>query len=329
MEQLLIPNVHSSISTHEPEDVSRYPAVQTQMEESAPVILQIEPLPQLQSLTAVVVNCILAAVEAEEEIVEIICGVIVVSNWDEAIDAGCVVAVIIPCDNALVVNVKTIVVAGCDPVVLGIVYAGVVTGCGVEPLEIDNDGCCEPVVFVSCVEVEAVCGGDELICWVAPADVDCCVPAVFVSCVAVEAVCCGDELICWVAPADVDCCEPAVFVSCVAVEAVGCELELVWVAEPIVAGVAVISVAGVSVLWVAEAATVDVSWLIEELEDSIFIVEVDIIVELIVVVAKSHDPDIEFSTYPPVMLHVQLYPPGIFKQIILGATHVELARVKQ
>jgi hypothetical protein len=80
LEQLFIPNVHSSISTHEPEDVSWYPALQTQMEESVPVILQIAPLPQLQSLTAVVVNCILADVKAGEEVVEIICGVVVVAS---------------------------------------------------------------------------------------------------------------------------------------------------------------------------------------------------------------------------------------------------------
>jgi uncharacterized membrane protein YfbV (UPF0208 family) len=76
LEQLFILNVHSSISTHEPKDVSWYPELQTQMDESAPVILQIAPLPQLQSLTVVVVNCILADVKAEEDIVEIICNVV-------------------------------------------------------------------------------------------------------------------------------------------------------------------------------------------------------------------------------------------------------------
>ena len=51
------------LPTHEPEDVSWYPALQTHTEESAPVILQVAPLPQLQS-RGVVVNGIFADVKA-------------------------------------------------------------------------------------------------------------------------------------------------------------------------------------------------------------------------------------------------------------------------
>ena len=51
-----------------PDALSWYPAIQTHTEESAPVIVQIAPLPQLHSLIAVVVDGILVDVKALLEI---------------------------------------------------------------------------------------------------------------------------------------------------------------------------------------------------------------------------------------------------------------------
>jgi hypothetical protein len=73
LEQLLIPNAHSSISTHVPAAVSWYPAIQVHTEESALVIVQIAPLPQLHSRTAVVVDGILDDVKDGDKVDEITC----------------------------------------------------------------------------------------------------------------------------------------------------------------------------------------------------------------------------------------------------------------